>query len=59
MIPKNEKELELYFKLKELEYAKECMDKPYSMTTPTSKEMWVKTYEHLKKEYLELAKDIK
>ena len=54
MIPRTEKELELYFKLLELTEAKKVMDMPYSIRYPHC-EYDKERYERIKTEYLQLV----
>lgn len=57
MIPKTEKELELYFKLCELVEAKGIKDRPYTINYPVQ-ESYNERYEYLKSEYLKVANEM-
>lgn len=56
MMPKTEKELEVYFKLIELVEAKQAKDRPHSINYPLQ-DMYNERYETVKKEYLEIANE--
>ena len=60
MIPKTEKELELYFKLKELEDARNCRHKiPYGIgINLIDINYYELEYQRIKIEYLKLVADV-
>ena len=58
MIPKTEKELELYFLLQHLDDARNRMNKSYAYFSENFKEIARKDFEELKIKYLKLANEL-
>ncbi|MES2592405.1 MAG: hypothetical protein V4608_11000 [Bacteroidota bacterium] len=56
MIPKTEKELELYFLLDELKEAKKAKERPYTINYPMQ-DYYDSRYNQLKSEYLKRANE--
>ncbi len=55
MMPKTEKELEIYFKLLDLTEAKKQKDRPYTLNHP-HQDIYDAQYNRIKSEYFNLVK---